>query len=153
MLERILDRGPINLDVGLLVLRLVIGLSMLGFHGWDKLVGGPELWAQIGGSMGNLGISFAPTFWGFLAAFAEAIGSLLLVLGVLFRPAAAMLAFTMVVAVVVHVKMPPESPNAGWLGASHALELLGVYVALLLTGAGRYVVGGSVVGSRSVSSE
>ena len=91
--------------------------------------------------MGNLGINFAPTFWGFLGAFSESIASILLVLGILWRPSTAMLAFTMFVAVVVHLKMPAENPNSGWSGASHALELLGVYLALLLTGPGKYVVG------------
>jgi len=142
MLKRLLGRTPLDLDLGLLIVRLVIGLSMVGFHGWAKLTGGTEFWAQVGGGMSDLGIDFAPTFWGFLAAFSESIGSILLVLGILFRPASAMLAFTMLVAVVVHVNMPAESPNSGWSGASHALELMGVYVALFLTGAGKYVVPG-----------
>ena len=35
-------------DVGLLVLRLGIGTSMLVFHGYGKLSGGPEKWEKIG---------------------------------------------------------------------------------------------------------
>lgn len=142
MLAKILDRTALNADLGLLLLRLGIGLSMLVFHGWAKLTGGTERWTGLGGSMANLGLDFAPTFWGFLGAFAESIGSILLVLGILFRPAAAMLAFTMFVAAVVHLNMPADNPNSGWSGASHALELLAVYVALLLCGAGKYVVPG-----------
>ncbi len=124
-------------DIGLFVLRLVIGLSMLVFHGWGKLQGGPERWEGLGGQMANLGIRFAPVFWGFMAMFAEVVCSALLVLGVLFRPSAAMLAFTMLVAVIRHLSLPEDASGAGWKGASHALELLGVYVALLLTGPGR----------------
>ncbi len=130
-----------NRDLGLLVIRLGIGLSMLIFHGWGKITGGPEKWAGVGGSMANLGLDFAPTFWGFLAASAESVGSALLVMGLLFRPATLMLAFTMVIAVTVHLNMPPESPRAGWSGASHALELFAVYVGLLLTGPGKYRLG------------
>jgi len=56
---------------GLLLLRLGIGTLMF-FHGLPKLMGGAEMWAKVGGAMKNLGLDFAPTFWGFLATFAEA---------------------------------------------------------------------------------
>jgi putative oxidoreductase len=111
---------------------------MLVFHGYGKVTGGPEMWARLGGSMQNLGIGFAPTLWGFMAAFAEFFGSILLILGVLFRPAAALLAFTMFVAIVRHLSLPAGEPGAGWMGASHALELFAVFVGLLLAGPGRY---------------
>ena len=127
-------------DEGLLVVRIVVGLSVLLFHGWGKITGGPEAWTRIGGNMGNLGLAFAPTFWGFMAAFSEAGCSALLILGVLFRPAAALLAFTMLVAITSHLSRPPDAPGAGWDGASHAIELLSVYTALLLAGPGRYRV-------------
>ena len=58
------------LQVGLLILRIGIGISIF-FHGLPKIMGGPETWTAIGGTMSNLGINFAPTFWGFMAAFAE----------------------------------------------------------------------------------
>lgn len=108
------------------------------FHGLGKLQGGPETWRGLGGQMGNLGITFFPVFWGFMAMFAEFFASLLLALGVLFRPAAAILAFTMVVAMVRHLSLPAGESGAGWKGASHALEFFAVYVALLLAGPGRY---------------
>lgn len=127
-------------DAGLLVIRLVIGGSVMIFYGFGKISGGPEMWAKVGGSMSHLGISFLPAFWGFMAAFAEFFGSLLLILGVLFRPAALMMVFTMLVAVITHVNMPEGSAGAGWAGASHALELLGVYVGLYLIGPGKYRV-------------
>jgi putative oxidoreductase len=111
---------------------------MFLFHGWAKLSGGPETWATVGDAMQNLGITFLPAMWGFFAAFSESICSLLLALGVLFRPAAALLSLTMFVAVLNHLNLPPESPRSGWSGASHALELLSVYVAFLLAGPGRY---------------
>jgi putative oxidoreductase len=127
-----------NLDVALLVLRVGIGASMLLFHGWGKITGGPERWEAVGGAMGNLGLDFLPTFWGFLAAFSESIGSLLLALGLLFRPSAVLLAGTMAVASISHLSRPAGAPGAGFAGASHALELLCVFVALALVGPGRY---------------
>jgi putative oxidoreductase len=137
-IKKITSSHPINTDIGLLLLRVGVGISMLTFHGYAKITGGPELWAKLGVHMKNLGITFAPAMWGFEAALAEFFCSILLVLGVLFRPAAALLAFTMFVAVMRHLNLPPDSPGAGWSGASHALELLCVYVALFLTGPGRY---------------
>ena len=128
-------------DIGLLLVRLVIGFAMAILHGYDKVSGGPEFWTQIGGAMSNFGITFLPVFWGFMAAFSEFFASILLALGILFRPAAALLACTMLVAVVVHLKMPAGAENAGWSGASHALELLSVYVGLFLTGPGKYALG------------
>jgi putative oxidoreductase len=113
---------------------------MLLFHGLGKLQGGAEAWERTGGQMANLGITFAPVFWGFMAMAAEFGGSLLLVLGVLFRPAALLLAVTMLVAMTRHLGLPEGEPGSGWKGASHALEFLGVYVALFLTGPGRYRV-------------
>jgi putative oxidoreductase len=73
-----------------------------------------------------------------MAAFAESVGSCLLIVGVLFRPAAFVLAFNMFVAVLRHLSMPDDNPNAGWSGASHALELLCVYLCFLFTGPGRF---------------
>ncbi|GJM45338.1 MAG: quinol oxidase [Gemmatimonadota bacterium] len=138
--RRLLSNDALNLDLGLLIVRLGVGLSMAILHGWGKITGGPELWAKIGGAMGNLGLAFAPAFWGFLAAFAEFGGSILLILGVFFRPAAAMLAFTMLVAAGHHLSLPAGEPGAGWNAASHALELLAVYLGLLLTGPGRHTL-------------
>ena len=132
------SRNELSKDTGLLIIRLLIGLSMMIFHGFDKIKGGPELWKQLGGDIGVFGINFLPVFWGFMAGFAEFFCSFLLILGVLFRPAALMLAATMVVAVLVHLNMPPESPAAGWKGASHALEFLAVYIGLFFTGPGKY---------------
>jgi putative oxidoreductase len=140
-MESMAIREETRRDIGLLVVRLVVGASMMLFHGLGKLQAGPEGWAKTGAQMGNLGINFLPVFWGFMAMLAEFGGSLLLAAGLLFRPASAMLAFTMFVATLRHLSLPASDPNSGWKGASHALELLSVYVALLLTGPGRFRLG------------
>jgi putative oxidoreductase len=140
MFRKILSSSRINRDLGLLVIRLGVGLSMFLFHGYGKITGGPERWSGIGGSMESLGITFLPTFWGFMAAFSESVCSILLILGLFFRPAAALLAFTMFVAVLRHLGLPDDDPSAGWKGASHALELGSVFLGLLLAGSGRYAL-------------
>ena len=127
-------------DIGLLIIRLGIGTSMLIFHGQEKLMGGPEVWAKIGGSMKMLGIIFLPAFWGFMAAFAESIGSVLIMLGILFRPATALLAFTMLIAVLTHMNLSSWVFDPDWKDASHSIELLVVYIGLFLVGPGRFGV-------------
>ncbi len=136
--RRVVSTRPVNIDIGLLIVRVGIGLSIIVFHGYDKITGGPGFWERIGSNMSNLGITFAPAMWGFLAASTEFFGSILLILGVLFRPAAAVLAFTMFVAALRHINLPVDNPVSGWHHASHALELVAVYVALFFTGPGRY---------------
>ena len=122
-------------DWGLLLLRLGIGGMFMG-HGWPKLAGGAAKWAKLGKAMTHLGIDFAPTLWGFLAATSELLGGLLLALGLLFRPATMALLGTMVVAATMHV-----SKGDGFGGASHAIEMAIVFLALLLIGPGKYVLG------------
>lgn len=121
-------------DFGILVLRLGLGVFMI-LHGLPKLMGGPDLWSKVGLAMNNIGISFYPTVWGFLAGLTESLGGLLLVLGLWFRPACIFLLFTMAIAAINHL-----NAGDGWLGASHAFELLFVFFGLLFVGPGRHSV-------------
>ena len=121
-------------DFGLLLMRVGLGVMMF-FHGLPKIQGGPEKWKALGGAMAHLGIQFFPHVWGFLAAFAETGGAVLLVIGFFFRPAALMLAITMAVAVTMHVKT-----GDGFGDWSHAAELLIVFVGLFFVGPGRYSI-------------
>jgi putative oxidoreductase len=120
-------------DFGLLLLRLGLGAMFVFVHGWPKLLAGPHRWREIGEAMRWLGIHFAPEMWGLLAALAEFGGGILLILGFLFRPACAALAFTMIVAATMlyHGK-------GGLLGASQPIELGIVFLSLLLIGPGRF---------------
>lgn len=128
--DRILEIGR---DAGLLVMRTGVGLSFFYIHGLPKIMAGPVLWGKLGGAMGNLGVDFAPLFWGFMAASAEFAGGALLVLGLLTRPAAAIMAFTMLVAAVMHLAL-----GQGVEKAAHAWENLFMFAGLILSGAGRY---------------
>lgn len=125
-------------DLGVLLLRVGFGFSMLIFHGYEKLVGGPERWAKIGESLQTFGIDFYPVFWGFMAAFAESFCSAFIIAGIFFMPATFFLSVNMIVAVLFHLYLPEESPAAGWQGASHAIEYLFVYVVLMISGPGKY---------------
>jgi putative oxidoreductase len=133
MVFRFLDKYR---DVGLLILRVGIGV-MFVLHGYPKLIAGPETWAMIGGSMKVLGIGFAQTAWGFMAALSECAGGILLVLGFLTRPACFFLLTTMVVATMMHI-----GKGDSFLKYSHAMESGILFLSLILIGPGKYSLDG-----------
>ena len=120
-------------DAGLLIMRAGVGAVFFYVHGLPKVLAGAAMWGKLGAAMGNLGVHFLPTLWGFMAASAEFGGGLFLLLGLLTRPAAAILAFDMIVAAVMHLTM-----GQGMEAASHAIEIFFFSLGLIFTGAGRY---------------
>lgn len=132
---------------GIAILRVGFGLAFIG-HGWPKLVGGPERWAKVGGAMGNFGIDFAHTWWGFAAGAAEVFGGFFLVLGLGTRLFAALLAFTMLVAMVRHIA--DGDSFGGW---SNALKAGIAFVALFFIGPGRFSLDHLIAGRRAGPSD
>lgn len=120
-------------DTGMLVLRLGFGLGFLFYHGWGKLIGGPERWAGVGSAASNFGIEFGHTYFGFVAAVAESIGGLCVAAGFLFRPAAILIAITMFTATTQHIVSGQGTP-------AHAFKNLWVAVGIALIGPGRYSI-------------
>ncbi len=121
-------------NTGLLILRVGLGAMMM-VHGLPKIMGGPEMWTGLGGSIKVIGINFLPTFWGLMAALAEGMGGFLLLLGLFFRPVNMLLAFTMLIAALVHF-----GKGEGIMGASHAIEVGIVFFSLIFIGPGKYSV-------------
>ena len=119
-------------DLGLLMLRVGMGIMFM-LHGFPKLIAGPETWMFLGGTMKNLGIDFAPVFWGFMAAVSEFGGGLFLALGFFTRPACFFLLSTMIVATLMHL-----SKGDPFVKYSHAVEAGIVFLSLLLMGPGKY---------------
>lgn len=119
-------------DHALLFLRVGMGIMMMT-HGIPKLIGGPDKWESIGANMKNLGIDFAPVFWGLMAAISESAGALLVVLGFWFRMACFLIIITMIVAAVTHFER-----GDGLKGVSHAIENAIVYTGMLLLGPGKF---------------
>ena len=121
-------------DEGLLILRIGIG-AMFIWHGWPKITGGPMFWEKLGMATGSVGIHFAPTFFGFMSAFAEFGGGLCLILGIGTRLASTLLFINMAVAASMHL-----SHGDGLKGASHAIEDGIVFLSLIFIGPGKYSV-------------
>lgn len=130
---------PASVDLGLLVLRLWIGLSMLLLHGWDKATG----YKGMGRFADPLGVGNEIS-WG-LAVFAELVCSVLLVIGLFTRFAALAGAITMAVAFfIVHRMVFP-----GAAGGERAFIYLAGYVTILLAGPGRFALDGKSKSSAS----
>lgn len=119
-------------DTGLLIIRVGLGVMFM-LHGYPKIAGGIEKWVKLGENMEHVGIGFGAAFWGFMAAFAEFGGGLLLVAGLFTRVAGLMMAFTMLIAMMAHL-----SKGEGLMDASHAVEAGIVFLALYFTGPGKY---------------
>lgn len=125
---------------GLLALRIPVGTIFMA-HGAQKLFGlfGGYGLEGTGGFFATLGLE-PGYFLALLAGSAEFFGGLALVLGFLVRPAAAALAFTMLVAIfAVHFEGGLFMANNGY---EFALAFLAASVALLFNGGGRISLDG-----------
>jgi len=127
-----------NNSTGALVLRVPVGI-IFAAHGAQKLFGWfggyglertGQFFSSVGLDPGNL--------LALLAGAAESFGGLALLLGLLVRPAATVLAFVMLVAIfAVHWNQGFFMSNNGY---EYALTLFAASLSLLFSGGGRYSV-------------
>jgi putative oxidoreductase len=127
-MRKLFSTNPLQPDLGLLLLRLVSGLLMAFGHGLgkvEKFLSGEEITFYNFGGIGpqaSLG----------LAAFAEFVCALLVVLGLFHRAALIPLIITMAVAA-----FGAHADDLFGKGEA-ALMFLAVFIALFLTGPGRF---------------
>ncbi len=123
-------------NVGLLVLRIAVG-AIFVIHGGQKLFeGGLPRFATL---LTRLHVPMPPVA-AVLVALVEFVGGVLLVVGLFSRPAAALIACDMAVAILgVHV--PRGFFNAGG-GVEFPLMLLAANVSLVFLGAGAWSMDG-----------
>lgn len=120
-----------------LVLRVPLGL-ILASHGSQKLFGWLGGYGLEGTGQWMASIGFEPGFlMALLAGSAEFFGGLALLLGLLTRPAALVTAFTMAMAMTVHIGNGLFVTNNGY---EFALILLVSCLSLAFQGAGRVSV-------------
>lgn len=122
-------------DLGKLLIRLSIGGMML-LHGIAKVRGG------VGGIQGLLQAKGLPGFMAYGSYLGEFVAPILILLGLLTRPAGVVLAFTMVTAIgLAHAgditTLDPQT--GGWVIELPMLYLVGG-LALVFLGAGKYSV-------------
>lgn len=122
-------------SVAPLVLRVAAGV-IFAAHGAQKLFGLFGGYGLEGTGQWMESIGLAPGYlMALLAGSAEFFGGLALLLGLLVRPSALVLAFTMAVAIAtVHLEKGLFMANDGY---EFGLALLAISVALVLSGGGR----------------
>jgi putative oxidoreductase len=128
-------------DIAALILRVAIGLIFIP-HGYSKVFGS----GGVASFAGDLPGYHIPAFLGYIAAYAEFFGAILLIAGLLTRLDAFLLGCTMAVAVVV-VQLPDAlngaQPDANRFfeamkGIEMPLSLFAGCAALVLIGGGRF---------------
>ncbi|ABG40199.1 DoxX [Paraglaciecola sp. T6c] len=130
-----------------LSLRIPVGITFIA-HGAQKLFGAFGGYGLEGTGQWMASIGLEPGYTlAFLAGSAEFFGGIAILLGLLTRPAAAVLAFTMLVAIFgVHISNGLFMSNNGY---EYALALLAVSVSLVFSGAGRLSID-SIISARGI---
>lgn len=128
--------GSVSEDFGKLILRVTLALLIL-LHGVAKIMNGVS---GIEGMVTKIGL---PPVFAYLVYVGEVIAPLLVLIGLMTRPAALIIAVNMVFAVVLaHMQdLFSITKTGGW-----ALELQAMFLvaalAIAFLGAGRYSIGG-----------
>ncbi|MFT6255975.1 MAG: putative oxidoreductase [Cellvibrionaceae bacterium] len=130
-----------------LALRLPVGIIFMA-HGGQKLFGWFGGYGLEGTGQWMASIGIAPgVLMAFLAGSAELVGGLFILLGLLTRPAAVVLAFTMIIAIAsVHISNGLFMANNGY---EFALALLAASVSLALSGSGKVALDKAIVSKLS----
>lgn len=120
-----------------LVIRVPLGIILMA-HGAQKLFGWFGGYGLEGTGQWLASVGFEPGYiMALLAGSAEFFGGLALILGLLTRPAAIVTAFTMLMAMTVHIGNGLFVSNNGY---EFALILLAASVSLAISGAGKLSV-------------
>lgn len=118
-------------NVGILVLRIAVGLMMMFPHGWTKLI---NFGQRMNSFPDPLGIGSKASLSA--TVFAEFFCSILIIVGFKTRIASIPLVITMLVAAfVVHAPDP-------WGGKEKAILYAVIYLVLLFLGSGKFSVDG-----------
>lgn len=129
-LNLLIHEWKIGIDSGSLILRLVFGFVLLYGHGFEKLTvifSGQEI--QF---MDPIGIGANTSFY--MAAFAEGICAILLILGLFSRLATFILAINFLVVFIFHAFIAGD----GFAVLELRFFYLFAFIALTLTGPGKF---------------
>ena len=120
-------------DVGILIIRVFPGFAMFLNHGMSKISAGTAKWERLGSALTDLiGFESLKIFFGFMASYAESLGALFIMVGLLTRFSSFLLFFTMIVASLKHYFEGEFSELAFIYGC--------ICFALMISGPGKYSV-------------
>lgn len=120
-------------DISYFILRFSTGLMMCYYHGWSKILGDTDRWSRLGNGLTQwIGLEVLNVPLGFLAAFSESIGALLLAVGFMTRSTSFLLAFTMLVATIKNIT------GVGMEKAELSLLFLILSCVIFMRGSGKY---------------
>ncbi len=122
-------------DSAILFIRVTLGVIFLA-HGLQKtfgLFGGPGV-EGVTGMLKGMGFAF-PGIWAWILCLTELMGGLFLILGILPRISAALIAIVMVVAIA---KVHGPKGLLGQGGFEYPLLILMTCISLMITGGGKF---------------
>lgn len=117
-------------DQGLLFYCIVFGLSMMA-HGYFKFAGGEQMLTGVGSMLGVFGITGGYYMLGVMAASAELIGGLLVILGLATRLGTLMIVGTLFVATVLEL-------GHGFFKWDYPFQMMFGAIMLFIAGPGRF---------------
>ena len=129
--------NPFNLDLGLLIIRIIMGLLM-AFYGYEKLINfetmaASDFWAKNISFLGMSGkIPLA------LTIFAELFCSLLLIIGLFSRFSLLVLMFCMAYIFVIVFPMSILDKGENGYQFNDAFVYFAIYLGLFFTGVGNF---------------
>jgi putative oxidoreductase len=140
-MKKLLSYLPINLDLGLLLLRLMIGIVM-AFYGYQKLIHFDQT-AEFFKDVHFLGMTGKVPL--VLTIFAEFFCSLLLIIGLFSRLSLIPLLICMGYIIVVMDKMEVYKSGDNGVEFQHAFVYFITYLGLFFTGPGKYSIDGAIL--------
>jgi putative oxidoreductase len=140
-----LSAKPINFDLGILLIRLIVGLLM-AFYGYEKLIhftemSQSEFWSK---DINFIGMSGKVSLG--LTIFAELFCSLLLILGLFTRLSLVFLLFTMGYIFIVVFPFEILSKGENGYKFNDAFVYFVIYLGLFFTGSGKYSLDSKLLG-------
>ena len=134
MIQKLLSS---NAGLSALILRLPLGIILIA-HGAQKLFGWFGGYGLEGTGKWMASIGFEPGYlMALMSGSAEFFGGIALIIGLLTRPAALVVAFTMLMAMTVHIGNGLFVSKNGY---EFALILAAAALALVFQGAGKYSI-------------
>ena len=122
-------------ETSYLILRFFTGIFMCYYHGWSKLTADSSRWERLGNTLTQwIGLDSLKITFGFLAAFSESIGAILIAVGSLTRPSAFLLGITMMVA------SSKKISEVGIDGSELPLLFLILCLVIVLKGPGKFSI-------------